>query len=336
MIGIYKIENTENGMVYIGKSDDIMRRWEQHIKSLENNSHANARLQKDWNNYKINCFNFSILRTCDKSELSEYEQFYINKYFNIASIYNSQIKTLDKVNNKESHSNVKIDINKEDKNNLKEPKRKTLNEADYDLIYIPNGTKIGGNRFKSITGKLILYMFQYIYTNDRINIKDNNEISLSVSEFLKKTKNNFLTIYRDLSDIDSLNVKINNTNLINDFSYKKGVVHIVLSEEGKKLLLDKSNYKKYNLEISKMNEFINKNSIKMFILLTQENLNNPFSIDYLKKYFNANGKSYNEYSAFRVKYIQPMLKDLKSIGYNYTYEEIKFGRKVCELKFIKS
>ena len=80
MIGIYKIENTENGMVYIGKSDDIMRRWEQHIKSLENNNHANARLQKDWNNYKINCFNFSILRTCDKSELSEYEQFYINKF----------------------------------------------------------------------------------------------------------------------------------------------------------------------------------------------------------------------------------------------------------------
>ena len=67
-------------------------------------------------------------------------------------------------------------------------------EADYDLIYIPNGTKIGGNRFKSITGKLILYMFQYIYTNDRINIKDNNDIipPLTVATFSGPTENDVI------------------------------------------------------------------------------------------------------------------------------------------------
>ena len=74
----------------------------------------------------------------------------------------------------------------------------------------------------------------------------------------------------------------------------------------------------------------------MLLLLNKENSNNIFTLDYLKDYLNAHSKAYNRYNNFKKEYIQPMLKDLKSIGYNYTYEEIKFGRKVCELKFIKS
>lgn len=31
MVGIYKIENKQNGKIYIGQSADIKKRWESHI-----------------------------------------------------------------------------------------------------------------------------------------------------------------------------------------------------------------------------------------------------------------------------------------------------------------
>ena len=180
MIGIYKIENTENGMVYIGKSDDIMRRWEQHIKSLENNSHANARLQKDWNNYKINCFNFSILRTCDKSELLEYERFYINKYFNLTEIYNSQIKTLDNKVFKTINSNIKVPKKYDDciyKSN-------NLIMSSYDLT-------LNEHRIISLCCKKILDLYNENINNfdteDKlINYIKNNQIEISAQEFKRE------------------------------------------------------------------------------------------------------------------------------------------------------
>ena len=39
--GIYMIRNKVNGKMYIGKSIDINRRWADHIKSLQSNSHYN-------------------------------------------------------------------------------------------------------------------------------------------------------------------------------------------------------------------------------------------------------------------------------------------------------
>lgn len=42
MRGIYKITNTINGKVYIGKSENIRHRWKQHICELNKNEHGNA------------------------------------------------------------------------------------------------------------------------------------------------------------------------------------------------------------------------------------------------------------------------------------------------------
>ena len=330
MIGIYKIENKVNGTVYIGKSHDIVKRWQQHIKSLDDNSHVNARLQKDWNNYKIDCFDFSVVKTCNKDELSNYEQYYIGEYFNSTNIYNSQIKSSSVIKNYGKKPA------KQKKKTIK-PKKKNQCKKCYSSVYIPKGIKINNQTSMTIVDKLILYMLQYVYANnDIIKIGQDNKLILSTSNFLKEMKTDSSRIYKDLIKINNLDIKINNINIIEEFSYKKGIIYLTLSKEGKKLLFEKSNYKKYNFKLPEIEKFSNKNSIKMLILLTQGNSKNLFSVDYLKNYFNANNNSYAEYSAFRVKYIQPMLKDLKSIGYNYTFEEIKFGRKVRELKFIKN
>ena len=78
MIGIYKIENKITNKVYIGKSINIEKRWIQHRCHLNNNVHANDYLQKAWNKYGENGFNFSVLCECEESILDEKEIYYIN------------------------------------------------------------------------------------------------------------------------------------------------------------------------------------------------------------------------------------------------------------------
>ena len=80
MIGIYKIQNKVTDKVYIGKSVNIEKRWIQHRCHLNNNVHANDYLQKAWNKYGKNGFNFSVLCECEESVLDEKEIYYINLY----------------------------------------------------------------------------------------------------------------------------------------------------------------------------------------------------------------------------------------------------------------
>lgn len=75
MIGIYKVTNQENGMVYVGQSIDIENRWRQHKqKSLngDNNYFHNA-LTK----YGIDSFTFEVLEECSISQLDERERYWI-------------------------------------------------------------------------------------------------------------------------------------------------------------------------------------------------------------------------------------------------------------------
>ena len=89
MIGIYKIENKYNGMVYIGKSKNIMQRWATHEQALNKHNHHSIKLQKDYDECGgIEAFDFSIVETCTASELTELEKFYIEKYDSINSGYN--------------------------------------------------------------------------------------------------------------------------------------------------------------------------------------------------------------------------------------------------------
>jgi len=47
IVGVYKITNTKNGKVYIGKSIDVNNRWKTHRRYLDNNNHYNYKLQED-------------------------------------------------------------------------------------------------------------------------------------------------------------------------------------------------------------------------------------------------------------------------------------------------
>ena len=80
LCGIYYIENLKNGKRYIGQSIDIYHRWEHHRSELNNGKHHNDYLQKAWNKYGENNFEFVILELCDYDVLDKKESFYINYY----------------------------------------------------------------------------------------------------------------------------------------------------------------------------------------------------------------------------------------------------------------
>lgn len=76
--GIYKIFDVYTHFVYVGSAVNISKRWQWHIKDLKANKHRNKYLQNAWNKYGENAFRFQIIECCNKEQLIELEQSWIN------------------------------------------------------------------------------------------------------------------------------------------------------------------------------------------------------------------------------------------------------------------
>lgn len=125
--GIYKIENLIDGKVYIGQSINILRRLADHKSSLKYNRHHNGYLQRAYNKYGKENFDFSIICECEKEDLDELEKYYI------MDVYASTNR--DKGYNRENGGNLyktvsletKKKISIAGKNRFKNPKEIELN-----------------------------------------------------------------------------------------------------------------------------------------------------------------------------------------------------------------
>lgn len=76
--GIYCIENTINGKKYIGQTIDLEKRKYKHFWMLKSNNHSSIHLQSAFNKYGKENFIFKILIYCEPSELTKYEQFFVD------------------------------------------------------------------------------------------------------------------------------------------------------------------------------------------------------------------------------------------------------------------
>lgn len=83
MIGIYKIENLINHKKYIGKANNINKRFGEHkrIAFYKSDPSYNYPLYKAIRKYGINNFDFSIIEECKEDELEAKEKYWI-KFFN--------------------------------------------------------------------------------------------------------------------------------------------------------------------------------------------------------------------------------------------------------------
>ena len=85
--GIYKITNNANGKVYIGQSQNMYERWNQHRTALKSGHHANREMQKDWNKSSRG-FRWDVVEYCSLKELNEREKYWIEYYDSIEKGYN--------------------------------------------------------------------------------------------------------------------------------------------------------------------------------------------------------------------------------------------------------
>lgn len=83
--GIYCIRNKITNDRYIGQSKNIVERLSSHKTKLKYNKHLYRNgeqtiLQKAWNKYGENNFEFKIVELCNEKQLNEREKYWINKF----------------------------------------------------------------------------------------------------------------------------------------------------------------------------------------------------------------------------------------------------------------
>lgn len=76
--GIYQIKNAITGDFYIGSASNLRQRLRDHRRRLVNNAHVNEHLQRAYNKYGAENFEYSMLEYCEKEQAIEREQYYID------------------------------------------------------------------------------------------------------------------------------------------------------------------------------------------------------------------------------------------------------------------
>lgn len=76
--GVYCIENTKNGKLYIGSSKNMYQRLHVHRIYLNNKVHQNQKLQNSWNKHTEENFICYSLELCDFDNLTQREQYWID------------------------------------------------------------------------------------------------------------------------------------------------------------------------------------------------------------------------------------------------------------------
>lgn len=78
--GIYLIICKGNDRRYIGQSNNIERRWQEHLRSLRRGKHGNSIMQASWNKYGESSFFFYIVLRCNINQLDKNEELFQNLY----------------------------------------------------------------------------------------------------------------------------------------------------------------------------------------------------------------------------------------------------------------
>lgn len=86
--GIYVIRCKSTGKVYVGSSKNIKLRWRQHRQQLKAGTHHSIKLQRAWDKYGEDAFEFEIVEEVVDGLLTVYEQVYINQYNSPVDGYN--------------------------------------------------------------------------------------------------------------------------------------------------------------------------------------------------------------------------------------------------------
>lgn len=90
IIGIYKLTNKLNGLVYIGQTVDYYRRMNEY-KNRKISKSSNYKIMKIINEIGFHNFKHEMILECDITELNDYEMYFIDKFesYKVDKGYNS-------------------------------------------------------------------------------------------------------------------------------------------------------------------------------------------------------------------------------------------------------
>lgn len=95
MIVIYMVKNCVNGKVYIGSTGNVTDRFNKHKQDLNNSIHHNEHLQRAWDKYGADSFEFKTLMVCPDKERNHCEQMFMDLYNSQNRDYGYNIKDAD-------------------------------------------------------------------------------------------------------------------------------------------------------------------------------------------------------------------------------------------------
>lgn len=88
LIGLYSITHTASRTVYFGQAQDISKRWGEHRRDLKHGRHSNPRLQRAWDKYGSDAFEFAVVQECAVADLNDAEQRLLDEYVGTPLCYN--------------------------------------------------------------------------------------------------------------------------------------------------------------------------------------------------------------------------------------------------------
>lgn len=88
--GIYQILNVVNRKCYVGSAKNLKQRKNAHFNTLRKNKHHAIKLQRAWNKYGEESFEFKILEYYEFNERASKEQYWIDKLDSYKNGYNSR------------------------------------------------------------------------------------------------------------------------------------------------------------------------------------------------------------------------------------------------------
>lgn len=182
MIGIYKITNKNNGMVYIGQTDNIERRLSEHKQK------RTETIDDYINVLGVENFDFEIVEECNLEELDSKEKEYIEKYNSIKNGYNIQQGGF---NNSQGEGNGRAKLTEKDVIFIRESYSKHISPSLLYKEYFKD--KITKNQFQAIwQGRSWTSIMPEVYTaeNKRYYISEQNKTKalLSKKEVLEYRK----------------------------------------------------------------------------------------------------------------------------------------------------
>lgn len=180
--GIYCISFNGSDKKYIGSSVDLRERKARHLTQLRKQKHNNQIMQKMFNKYGEDSFNFKVIENIDnKNKLVEKEQYYIDKMKPEINILKNAYSTL----NYKHSDETKIKLHKINVGKKMTPEQNKKNSQ------AQKGNKNALGHKMTTSGKEKMVQLK----SKKVINKNTNEIVSSIKELSKILDIKYSTLY---------------------------------------------------------------------------------------------------------------------------------------------